>query len=141
MARPATGVARRGERERVYVGIDVGYREHVAAASPLSVFTAQRQPDSWKRGRTLHFSSDATGFAQLQRYLDRFSEDPADFLVLVEPTGGFYGLTLLLHLLGRGYRVLQVENRAVKEYREKLFGSETKTDEADARLMTRMAFL
>jgi len=43
--------------------------------------------------------------------------------------------------LGRGYRVLQVENRAVKDYREKVFGGETKTDEVDARLMARMGFL
>jgi hypothetical protein len=27
------------QRQRIYVGLDVGYREHVAAASPLSVST------------------------------------------------------------------------------------------------------
>jgi transposase len=78
--------------------------------------------------------------ARFQRYLDRHSPDPRDFLVLLEPTGS-YGLTVLLYLLGRGYRVLQVENRAVKDYREKIFGSETKTDDTDARLMARMGFL
>jgi hypothetical protein len=58
-------------RERVYVGIDVGYREHVAAASPLEVFNAQRHPEGWKRVKTLRFASDATGFGHLQQYLDR----------------------------------------------------------------------
>ena len=48
---------------------------------------------------------------------------------------------MLLYLLGKGYRVLQVDNRAVKDYREKIFGSETKTDDTDARLMARMGFL
>jgi transposase len=48
---------------------------------------------------------------------------------------------VLLYLLGKGYRVFQIENRAVKDYREKIFGSETKTDDIDARLMARMAFL
>src|SRR6516165_10646446 len=43
--------------------------------------------------------------------------------------------------LGKGYRVLQVDNRTVKEYREKVFGLETKTDDVDARLMARMGFL
>jgi hypothetical protein len=128
-------------RERIYVGIDVGYREHVAAASPLSVFNVQRNPDGWKRVKTSHFSSDAAGFRQLQRYLDWHSISQADFLVLLEPTGGYYGLTLLLYLLGKGYQVLQVENRAVKDYREKVFGGETKTDDVDARLMARMGFL
>jgi hypothetical protein len=51
------------------------------------------------------------------------------------------GLALILYLLGKGYRVLQVENRAVKDYREKVFGSETKADEMDARLMARVGFL
>ena len=91
--------------------------------------------------KTVRFGSDAAGFAQLQRYLDKHSTAPTDFLVLLEPTGGYYALALILYLLGKGYRVVQVENRAVKDYREKVFGSETKADETDARLMARMGFL
>src|SRR6266508_402233 len=128
-------------KERIYVGVDVGYRQHEAAASPLSVFNAQRSPNAWRQVRTVRFGSDAAGYGQLQRYLDKHSSDATDFLVLLEPTGGYYGLALILYLLGRGYRVLQVENRAVKDYREKVFGGETKTDEVDARLMARMGFL
>jgi len=41
----------------------------------------------------------------------------------------------------KGYHLLQVENSAVKEYRENIYGSETKTDDTDARLMARMGFL
>jgi len=129
------------KRERIYVGVDVGYRQHVAAASPLSVFNAQRNPNGWRQVKTIRFASDAAGFAQLQRYLDKHSSDVTDFLVLLEPTGGYYALALLLYLLGKGYRVVQVENRAVKDYREKVFASETKADEMDARLMARMGFL
>src|SRR5262249_8100271 len=127
-------------KERIYVGLDIGYREHVAAASPLSVFNVRRNSDAWKRVKPIHFASDAAGFARFQRYLDRHSPDPRDFLILLEPTGS-YGLTVLLYLLGKGYRVLQVDNRAVKDYREKIFGSETKTDDTDARLMARMGLL
>jgi transposase len=129
------------KRERIYVGVDVGYRQHVAAASPLAVFNAQRTPNAWRHVKTVRFASDAAGFAQLQRYLDKHSAVVSEFLVLLEPTGGYYALALLLYLLGKGYQVLQVENRAVKDYREKLFGSETKADEMDARLMARMGFL
>src|SRR6266702_5517790 len=99
------------KRERIYVGVDVGYRQHVAAASPLSVFNAQRSPNAWRQVRPVRFGSDAAGFRQLQRYLDKHSSDPTDFLVLLEPTGGYYGLALVMYLLGKGYRVLQVENR------------------------------
>src|SRR6266511_992772 len=139
---PASNSAQTATRkERIYVGVDVGYRQHVAAASPLSVFNAQRSPNAWRQVRTVRFGSDAAGFGQLQRYLDKHSSDATDFLVLLEPTGGYYGLALILYLLGRGYRGLQVENRAVKDYREKVFGGETKTDEVDARLMARMVLL
>jgi transposase len=135
---PARAAA--ASKERIYVGLDIGYREHVAAASPLSAFNVRRNPDGWKRVKPIHFASDAAGFGRFQRYLDRYSPDPRDFLILLEPTGS-YGLTVLLFLLGKGYRVLQVDNRAVKDYREKIFGSETKTDDTDARLMARMGFL
>jgi len=127
--------------DRIYVGIDVGYRTHVAAAIPLAHFDVARHHDRWKRAKPLSFSTDAAGFAKLQRYLDPFSSNPADFLILLEPTGGFYALSLLSYLLSRSYAVLQVENTAVKDYREKTFGSETKTDHTDARLMARMGFL
>ena len=52
------------KRERIYVGVDVGYRQHVAAASPLSVFNAQRNPNGWRQVKTIRFASDAAGFAQ-----------------------------------------------------------------------------
>jgi len=127
--------------ERIYVGIDVGYKEHVVAAIKMTTFNFSSHQDSWKRAKTLHFTSDATGFKQLRRYLDKLSTKPLDFLILLEPTGGYYGMTLLMYLISEGYQVLQVENKAVKDYREKIFGSETKTDDTDARLMARMGFL
>jgi transposase len=130
-----------GRPPSIYVGIDVGYRTHVAAACSLQDFNPQRGRDAWRGVRTLQFTADAAGFAHLRRYLERLSRDPVDFLVLLEPTGGYYGLALTVYLLSKGYRVLQVENRAVKDYREKVFGSETKNDVVDARLMARMGFL
>ncbi len=127
--------------ERLYVGIDVGYKEHVIAAIRMTTFNFSSHQDNWKRAKTLHFTSDAAGFKQLRRYLDKFSTNPLDFLILLEPTGGYYGMTLLMYLISQDYKVLQVENKAVKDYREKIFGSETKTDDTDARLMSRMGFL
>src|SRR6266699_2880742 len=38
-------------RKWIYVGGDVGYRQHVAAASPLSVLNAQRSPNAWRQVR------------------------------------------------------------------------------------------
>ena len=129
------------KKERVYVGVDVGYRQHVAAASPLSIFNAQRNPNGWRRVKTVRFGSDAAGFGHLQRYLDKHSTATSDFLVLLKTDRRVLRAGAILFLLGKGYRVVQVENRAVKDYREKVFGSETKADEMDARLMARMGFL
>jgi len=126
---------------QIFVGIDIGYRTHVSCACPGTLFNAKRYPDGWKRAKTIHFSSDAKGFKRLQRYLDAFSTNPAHFLILSEPTGGSYGLALQIYLTMKGYHLLQVENSAVKEYRENIYGSETKTDDTDARLMARMGFL
>jgi transposase len=126
---------------QIFVGIDIGYRTHVACACPGALFNTKRYRDGWRRAKTLHFSSDTAGFRELQRYLDKFSPNPADFLMLCEPTGGHYGLALQTYLLQKNYTVLQVENSAVAEYREKIYGSDTKTDDMDARLMARMGFL
>jgi transposase len=59
----------------------------------------------------------------------------------MEPTGGYYAMALMMFLLNRGYTVLQVENTTVKDYREKIYGSQAKTDVIDARIMARMGFL
>jgi hypothetical protein len=99
---------------QVFVGIDICYKFHVACACPGSLFNAKRYPDGWKRAKTLHFSSDAAGFKKLQVYLDKISTDPIDFLILCEPTGGYYGLTLQMYLIQKRYHLLQVENKAVK---------------------------
>ena len=52
--------------ERVYVGLDIGYREHVAAATALSVFNVRRNPDGWKLVKPIHFASDAAGFGRFR---------------------------------------------------------------------------
>lgn len=125
--------------ERVYVGIDIGYREHVAAACPASAL-APRGRDAWTRCKTLRFKSDADGFSLLKTYLEGFSTNPSHFLILLEPTGS-YGIAAQAFLVGNGYAVLQVAGMSVKQYREKLLSSDTKTDDVDARLLSRMGFL
>src|SRR5438132_87908 len=77
---------------KYYAGIDIGYKKHTAAAIALEAFGGRR-PDAWKHTATCQFTSDASGFEALQRYLDKCSVSPNDFLVLMEPTGGNYGLS------------------------------------------------
>lgn len=64
--------------ERYYLGVDVGYKEHVAVVIPLKTFL--RGDDRWKRARCLHFASTRSGLDQLVAYLEKFCEDPQAYL-------------------------------------------------------------
>jgi hypothetical protein len=55
--------------ERYYLGVDVGYREHVAVVIPLRTFVAGGE--AWKKARCLHFSSTQAGLERLQKYLGK----------------------------------------------------------------------
>ena len=76
----------KGLPERFYLGVDVGYREHVACVIPLSEFA--KGGKRWKRQRCLSFASTAKGLAKLQAYLDEFSQERSQFFGSCEPTGG-----------------------------------------------------
>jgi transposase len=124
---------------RYYLGVDVGYKEHVAVVISLNTFV--RGDERWKRARCVHFPSTQSGQGKLQRYLDRFSADPDDFLGLCEPTGGHYGATVFQYLLDRSYDMHLVENATVKHMREKIFPGMPKTDEVESRVMARIGYL
>lgn len=124
---------------RYYLGVDVGYKEHVAVVIGLKTFV--RGDEHWKRARCVHFPSTQAGLRKLQRYLDRFSADPGEVLGLCEPTGGHYGATVFQYVLDRHYDMHLVENATVKHMREKIFPDLPKTDEMDARVMARIGYL
>lgn len=124
---------------RYYLGVDVGYREHVAVVIPLETFVSG--DSRWKRARCVHFPSTQAGLRILQRYLDSFSTDPAAFFGLGEPTGGYYGAGVFQYLLDRGYDMNWVENAMTRHTREKIFPGTPKTDEMESRVMARMGYL
>ncbi len=125
--------------KRYYVGIDIGYREHVAAVIALSTFT--QGGDRWKKTRPLNFQTTHAGFMRLQNYLDSFNTDHQTFLILCEPTGGYYGAALYQYLLDHHYLVFLIDNATTRHMREKIFGNIPKTDEIDARVMARIGYL
>jgi len=57
--------------ERYYVGIDIGYREHVAVVIRLSTFL--KGGERWKKARAIHFASSQKGIEQLLQYFMEFS--------------------------------------------------------------------
>jgi hypothetical protein len=124
---------------RYYLGVDVGYKEHVAVVIPLQTFV--RGDERWKRARCVHFASTQAGLRKLQGYLDRYTTDHSLFLGLCEPTGGHYGATVFQYLLDQEYDMNLVENATVKHMREKMFPGMPKTDDMDTRVMARMGYL
>ncbi|CAH8716373.1 IS110 family transposase [Paenibacillus thiaminolyticus] len=58
----------------------------------------------------------------------------------MEPTGGHYSYLVVRVLLDRGYSIYQVENKAVKDFRERQLGLNEKSDEIDARIMAYMGW-
>ena len=124
---------------RYYLGVDVGYKEHVAVV--ISLQTLVRGDGRWKRARCVHFPSTQAGLRKLQRYLDRFSTNRSEFLGLCEPTGGYYGATVFQYLLDREYDMNLVENATTRHVREKIFPGVPKTDEMETRVMARIGYL
>jgi hypothetical protein len=124
---------------RYYLGVDVGYKEHVAVVISLQTFACG--DGRWKRARCVHFPSTQAGLRKLQRYLDHFSTDPSEFLGLCEPTGGYYGATVFQYLLDQEYNMNLVENATTRHVREKIFPGVPKTDEMETRVMARIGYL
>jgi transposase len=125
--------------DRYYLGVDVGYKEHVAVVVKLQTFA--RGDARWKRARCVHFASTQAGLRKLQGYLDRFSTKQSAFLGLCEPTGGHYGATVFQSLLDQGYDMRLVENTTVKHMRERIYPGLPKTDDMDSRVMARIGYL
>jgi hypothetical protein len=128
-----------GLPERYYLGLDIGYKEHVGVVISLETFA--RGGERWKRVRCEHFPSTQAGLERLQRYLDGFSTDPQAFLGVCEPTGGYYGATVYQYLLDRRYPMWMVENALTRHMREQIMGGIPKTDDTDARVMARICYL
>ncbi|MEC0144673.1 hypothetical protein [Paenibacillus alginolyticus] len=76
-----------------------------------------------KNGNVLKFNSDSEGISKFIREIEEIHINleykPKDFLILMEPTGGHFSYLIMRVLLDRGYHLYQVENKAVKDFRER----------------------
>lgn len=123
---------------KYYVGIDIGYKFHVAACIPTSYFLDRNEP--WKKTKTVKFLSNSEGFSELLSALEKVSNVPQEFFILMEPTGGHYGYAIMRMLMDRGYTLYYVDNKAVKDFRERFLSIKEKSDQVDARVMAYMGF-
>ena len=56
-----------GLPERYYLGLDIGYKEHVGVVISLETFV--RGGERWKRARCLHFPSTQAGWDKFQQLM------------------------------------------------------------------------
>ncbi|MGK5509124.1 hypothetical protein [Brevibacillus formosus] len=103
-----------------YVGLDIGADFHVAACIPFGKFRNEKE---WKRQKTMKFHSDSKGIidflSELRNIRETFGVTPSDFFILLEPIGGHYSYLVMKVLLDEGYHLFQVENKSVKDFRER----------------------
>lgn len=121
-----------------YVGIDIGYKFHEASCISSLTFIDEKQ--SWKKSKTIKFNADGIGISYLLKSLYEVSPNPKDFCVLLEPTGGYYGFVMMKVLDQRGFTVYFLENKAVKDFRERNLGIREKSDRIDCKVMAYMGF-
>jgi len=126
-----------------FIGIDIGSSFHVASCIHFQAFLDPKGQE-WKRSKTMKFNADSAGitsilnaFKQVER---QFGVQRDDFFILLEPTGGHYSFLIQQVLLYEGYTLFQVENKAVKNFRESHLGITEKSDAMDAKVMSYMGW-
>ena len=107
---------------KFHLGIDIGKSRHKACLHNL-------EKDSFSGVFSIDVSHD--GFEKLLNTLNKYSIDPADFLVGLEATGS-YGTTLAYFLLAKGYKVVEINPYQANKFRQAQ-GKKAKTDAIDAR--------
>ncbi len=120
----------------LYLGIDIGRRQHLAAAIPES----RMWDASWERAPVRPVATNAIGFRGLTSWLGELGFAPDQVRTGMEPTGGWYGRTVAAWLERHGYRVDWLQNFALHDRRRLMIGKQTKTDALDARLIARLLF-
>lgn len=120
----------------LYVGLDVGRHSHLVAAIPRSAMAT----GAWERMAVRRIVTAAAGYLELTAWLESFRVPREAVVVGLEPTGGWYGRTVVAWLEARGYRVQWLQNWALHEKRQLMIGKQTKTDSLDARLLARLLY-
>src|SRR5262249_35473964 len=83
----------------LFLGIDVGRRQHLAAAIPES----RMRDGFWERVPVRTIATTALGFRALTGWLGELGSTPDQTRVGLEPTGGWYGRTVASWLERHGY--------------------------------------
>ena len=117
------------DRYRLYCGIDIG--KATCSVGVLSTDELAIQPFT--------IPNEPTGFKQLRQNLEILTVQPADILVVLEPTGTFW-MPLARHLYRAGYNIVVINPLTVRRHINAML-ERNKTDRIDALWLAEIARL
>ena len=120
----------------LYVGIDVGRRQHLVAA----ISHERMVNGTWERAAARPIRTSGKGFRELTEWLVSSGFGPNQIRIGCEPTGGWYGQTVAAWLERHGFEISWLQNWALHERRQLAIGKQTKTDALDSRLIARLLY-
>ncbi len=115
---------------KLYVGIDVHSREHLAAVMPVSLLKLPGA--TWKKVKPLRIKNNIEDFKRLDVVIKSHISEPDEVAIAVDHTGGHYSEPITYFLQARGYAVYYLETKATKVARERLLDEESKSDLIDS---------
>jgi len=95
---------------------------------------------TWERAPVHKVATNGSGFRDLTRWLEKSGFDRERIRIGIEPTGGWYAMTIASWLERHGYQVAWLQNWTLHERRQLAIGKQTKTDALDARLIARILY-
>lgn len=115
---------------KLYVGIDVHSREHVAAVLPISLLELPGTP--WGKVKPITIRNSIEDFERLETAIKSHVSTPEEVAIAVDNTGGHYSEPITYFLLTKGYSVYYLEAKATKVAKERLLDQESKSDVVDS---------
>lgn len=117
-------------QRKLYVGIDVHSKEHIAAVLPVGLL--QQPGSAWKKVKPFSIRNNAADFNRLDSVLRSQISSTKEVAVAVDYTGGHYSEPIIYFLQARGYDIYCLEAKAVKGARERFLDEESKSDVIDS---------
>lgn len=127
------------QKRKLYVGIDIHSREHIAALAPVTVL--ERQGAQWKRLPALRIRNNINDFMRLDAAIMSYVANAEEAAIAIDHTGGHYAEPIVGFLSRRGYTVYYLESKALKAARERLLDEESKSDRIDSCAAAYMLYL
>lgn len=115
---------------KLYVGIDIHSRKHVAAVIPTSLL--ELPGTLWGKVKPITIRNNIEDFERLETAIRSYVLAPKEVAIAIDETGSHYSEPITYFLLTKGYSVYYLEAKATKAAKERLLDQESKSDVVDS---------